>query len=75
LNGGGTIGAHRRAHSIEARGQLDKLTVELDGAGNVDYSKVTTQDAKVTVNGAGHVVVKRRSRYPRPSTVSVRFTM
>jgi len=58
LNGGEQLVRIAGAHSIEARGQLDKLTVELDGAGNVDYSKVTTQDAKVTVNGAGHVVVK-----------------
>src|SRR5215831_11446613 len=46
------------AHNMEAHGQLDKLTVELDGAGNVDYSAVKTQEAKVTVNGAGHVVVQ-----------------
>src|SRR5205085_2213005 len=25
------------AHNIEAHGQLDKLTIELSGAGNVDY--------------------------------------
>jgi len=58
LNGGEQLVRIAGAHNLQARGQLDKLTVELNGAGNVDYSKVTTQDVKVTVNGAGHVVVR-----------------
>jgi hypothetical protein len=58
LNGGDQIVRIAGAHNLEASGQLDKLTIELDGAGNVDYGKVTTQDANVTVNGAGHVLVR-----------------
>ncbi len=58
LHGGAQIVRAAGAHNIEATGQLDKLTVELDGAGNIDYGKVASQDAKVTVNGAGHVLVR-----------------
>ncbi|HYM34496.1 MAG TPA: DUF2807 domain-containing protein [Steroidobacteraceae bacterium] len=58
LNGGEQTLRIAGAHNVEARGTLDKLTVELDGAGNVDYGAVTAQEARITVNGAGHVLVK-----------------
>jgi hypothetical protein len=58
LNGGDQVVHIAGAHNIVGQGQLDKLTVELDGAGNVDYGNVVSQEATVTVNGAGHVVVK-----------------
>ncbi len=58
LNGGDQRIRIAGAHSIEGQGKLDNLTIELDGAGNVDYGKVTVRDAKVTVNGAAHVLVQ-----------------
>jgi prolipoprotein diacylglyceryltransferase len=58
LNGGDQTVRIAGAHNLEAHGQLDKLTVELDGAGNVDYGSVTSQEATIVVNGAGHVLVR-----------------
>jgi hypothetical protein len=58
LDGGDQTVRIAGAHNVQARGKLDKLVVELDGAGNVDYGSVTTGEAIVTVNGAGHVVVR-----------------
>lgn len=58
LKGGEQLIKISGAHNLEADGTLDKLTIELDGAGNVDYGKVASQDATVTVNGAGHVLVR-----------------
>jgi len=46
------------AHNLKASGALDKLTIQLEGAGNVDYSQVVAQSVKVTVNGAGNVEVQ-----------------
>ena len=45
------------AHNVEAEGTLDSLTIELDGAGNIDYGKVKTREVNVRVNGAGNVEV------------------
>jgi hypothetical protein len=58
LDGGDQTVRIAGAHNVEAHGKLDKLVVELDGAGNVDYGSVTSTEAKVTVNGAGHVLVR-----------------
>jgi hypothetical protein len=58
LNGGEQTVKISGAHNVEASGKLDKITIELDGAGNVDYGNVESQDAKVTVNGAGHILVR-----------------
>jgi len=58
LNGGDQELRLAGAHNVEAEGRLDKLTVVLSGAGNVDYHKVIAVDAKVTVNGAGNVEVQ-----------------
>jgi Putative auto-transporter adhesin, head GIN domain len=57
LNGGEQSLELAGAHNVKAEGRLDKLTVELAGAGNVDYHKVITGVARVTVNGAGNVEV------------------
>jgi hypothetical protein len=46
------------AFNIEALGELDRLDITLHGAGNVDYSQVTAQEAFVSVKGAGNVEVK-----------------
>ena len=45
------------AHELKAEGTLDRLDVEVSGAGSVDYDKVVVADAKVRVNGAGSVEV------------------
>jgi hypothetical protein len=45
------------AHDVKGEGSLDKLTIELSGAGSVDFKNVETQEAKVEVNGAGNVEV------------------
>ena len=58
LDGGDQLISIAGAHNMEASGKLDKLTIELNGAGNVDFGKVAAQNAKVTVNGAGHVLVQ-----------------
>jgi hypothetical protein len=62
LNGGDQTVRIAGAHNIVADGQLDSVRIELDGAGNVDYGKVTAKSAEVTVNGAGHVLVKSTER-------------
>ena len=62
LNGGDQNVRIAGAHNLVAHGKLDKLSIELDGAGNVDYGDVQTQEATITVNGAGHVVVKPSGR-------------
>jgi Putative auto-transporter adhesin, head GIN domain len=45
------------AHNIKAAGKLDKLEINLNGAGNINYLDVDAQDVKVRVNGAGNVDV------------------
>lgn len=45
------------AHDVKAEGALDRLDIEVSGAGNVDYRDVVAKDAKVRVNGAGNVEV------------------
>ena len=58
LNGGEQVVRVAGAHNIEASGELDKLTIELEGAGNIDYGRVAAKNADVTVSGAGHVLVQ-----------------
>jgi hypothetical protein len=45
------------AFNIEARGELDRLDITLQGAGNVDYSRVIAQEANVVLRGAGNIEV------------------
>ena len=58
LNGGDHELSLAGAHNVKAEGRVNKLTIELSGAGNVDYDKVVAADARVTVNGAGNVEVQ-----------------
>jgi hypothetical protein len=45
------------AVNIEARGELDRLTIHMAGAGNGDFSKLLSKETHVTVDGVGSVVV------------------
>ncbi len=45
------------AHEVTATGTLDKLKIELSGAGSADFRKVISREADVTVNGAGNIEV------------------
>jgi hypothetical protein len=54
--GSSTINATGAAH-IEADGRLDTLNVHMAGAGHADLSKLTANDANVTVDGVGSVIV------------------
>jgi hypothetical protein len=47
----------RGAARIEGSGELDRLTVYMAGAGHADFDRLTTNDAKVTVDGVGRVLV------------------
>ena len=53
------IEASGAAH-IQADGHLEQLTVHLAGAGHADLSKLTANEAKVTVDGVGSVIVSPR---------------
>jgi hypothetical protein len=54
--GSSSINATGAAH-IEAVGRLDKLNVHMAGAGHADLSKLSANDASVTVDGVGSVIV------------------
>jgi hypothetical protein len=57
FNGGtSSINVTGAAH-IEADGRLDQLNVHMAGAGHADLSKLTANDAHVTVDGVGSVIV------------------
>jgi Putative auto-transporter adhesin, head GIN domain len=45
------------AAHIQADGRLDELTVHMAGAGHADFSKLSVNDANVTVDGVGSVIV------------------
>jgi hypothetical protein len=45
------------AYEVDAKGTLDKLRVELSGAGDADLHEVVATNASITVNGAGNVDV------------------
>jgi hypothetical protein len=53
------IDASGAAH-IQADGHLEQLTVHLAGAGHADLSKLSANEAKVTVDGVGSVIVNPR---------------
>ena len=53
------INAAGAAH-IKADGHVEQLTVRLSGAGHADLSKLTADDATVTVDGVGSVIVSPR---------------
>ena len=40
-----------------ASGQVARLDIEMNGAGNIDFTQVTASDTHVQVNGAGNVEV------------------
>jgi hypothetical protein len=48
------------AANIEASGHLEHLSVRLAGAGNADLGNLVVDEAKVTVDGVGNVVVNPR---------------
>jgi hypothetical protein len=45
------------ATHIEAQGHLDELEVRMSGAGHGDFSKLVADEAEVTVDGVGSIVV------------------
>lgn len=45
------------AAHIRAKGHLEQLTVRMAGAGHGDFSRLIANDAKVTVDGIGSVIV------------------
>lgn len=53
------INAAGAAH-IRADGHVEQLTVRLSGAGHADLSKLEADDARVTVDGVGSVIVHPR---------------
>jgi hypothetical protein len=53
------IEASGAAH-IEADGHLEQLTVRLSGAGHAELSKLVANEATVTVDGVGSVIVNPR---------------
>jgi hypothetical protein len=50
------------AAHIEAEGELDRLTVHMAGAGNGDFSRLIANEAHVTVDGVGNVVVHPKEK-------------
>jgi len=58
FNGGDSTINVRGAARIEGSGELDRLTIHMAGAGHADLSRLTTTDAKVTVDGVGSVFVR-----------------
>jgi hypothetical protein len=54
--GSSRINVTGAAH-IQADGKLDELTVHMAGAGHADLSKLSANDANVTVDGVGSVIV------------------
>lgn len=45
------------AANIKAEGRLEELTVQMSGAGHADFSQLIADEAKVTVDGVGSVIV------------------
>jgi hypothetical protein len=48
------------ALNMNAEGHLEKLTVRMSGAGHADLSRLVADDATVTVDGVGSVIVNPR---------------
>lgn len=48
------------AVNLNADGHLEKLTVRMSGAGHADLSRLVADEAKVTVDGVGNVIVNPR---------------
>jgi hypothetical protein len=57
FDGGDTRIKVAGAAHIKAEGSLDELEVHMAGAGHADFSKLVADDAEVTVDGVGSVVV------------------
>ncbi|HTE41844.1 MAG TPA: head GIN domain-containing protein [Steroidobacteraceae bacterium] len=55
FNGGDVDLEFAGAHDVVATGVVDKLKIELSGAGSADFLKVVAREADVTVNGAGNI--------------------
>lgn len=50
------------AVNIKAEGELDRLTIRMAGAGNGDFSRLVANDARVTMDGVGSVVVHPKEK-------------
>jgi hypothetical protein len=57
LNGGPLALVVQGAGNIDASGRVDILTARINGAGNMDLSRVEAREATVSVNGAGSLEV------------------
>jgi Putative auto-transporter adhesin, head GIN domain len=57
FNGGSSRIDIEGAANIEAKGQLDELTVHMEGAGHANLRDLIANDATVTVDGVGSVYV------------------
>jgi Putative auto-transporter adhesin, head GIN domain len=62
LNGGPLVLVVQGAGNIEASGSIDVLTARINGAGNMDLSRVAAREATVTLNGAGHLEVNAKEK-------------
>ena len=58
LNGGTSAFSLNGTGNVKASGKLDKLSLNLNGTGNADFSNVPVDAASVSVNGTGSVRVK-----------------
>jgi hypothetical protein len=59
--GESTIAVEGAAH-IKAKGELDRLTVRMAGAGHADFSELVSKDTHVTVDGVGNVIVHPKDK-------------
>jgi len=62
FKGGASSIAVQGAAHVRATGELDALTVSMQGAGFADLSGLTADDATVTVDGIGKVIVHSKNK-------------
>lgn len=48
----------RGAGNVEASGETQQLSAQINGAGDMDLSRLMARDAKVSVNGAGNMKIQ-----------------
>ena len=58
LNGGETEFQMSGSGMIEASGKLDKLALEISGAGKAELTNLVARDAEVSISGAGDATVQ-----------------
>ncbi|MFZ1989459.1 MAG: DUF2807 domain-containing protein [Alphaproteobacteria bacterium] len=58
LNGGTTAFSLNGTGNVKASGKLDRVSLNLNGTGNADFSNVPVDVASISVNGTGSVQVK-----------------